>query len=201
MKTAGKSQPHKAPVLCNMFSELLEGTTLEVARRLIGCTLSYNAPEGVMAGIINETEAYTEEDPACHAYGGKQTRKNQTMFQESGHLYIYLIYGMYHCANLVTEEAGRGSAVLIRSVLPTEGVELMIQNRNYKEKNLKNLCNGPGKLCQAFNWNLSLDGLDLRKKNSKITLHPASSPPTKVIETPRIGITKGVELPWRFYSI
>lgn len=175
-----------------------DGSTLELAERLIGCTLCYRSPQGVMAGLINETEAYTEDDPACHAFGGKMSPRNETMFKEAGHLYIYLIYGMYHCANIVTEEAGTGSAVLIRSIIPTHGIELMAENRNSSGKKLKGLCDGPGKLCQALGWDKSLDATDTLHKDSPVTLHGAENVPKGIITTSRIGISKGQDLPWRF---
>ena len=90
--------------------------TIEVARELLGFELIFNGPKGPVGGIITETEAYTEDDPACHAHEGKKTKRNAPMFLSAGHIYIYFIYGMYHCLNIVTEEAGVGAAVLIRKL-------------------------------------------------------------------------------------
>ena len=93
-------------------------STIEVAKRLLGHELVYNGPNGRVGGIITETEAYTEDDPACHAYNGKKTQRNAPMFLAAGHIYIYFIYGMYHCLNVVTEKEGVGAAVQFENCTP-----------------------------------------------------------------------------------
>lgn len=178
----------------NFFS----GSTLEVAKRLIGCRLRYRSPEGIIGGIINETEAYTEDDQASHAFLGKVTPRNRSMFKEAGHLYVYFIYGMYYCANIVTENRGFGSAVLLRSIIPDEGVELMRKNREYFGDDIKNLSNGPGKLCQAFGWDRSFDMLNIMDRKTLVDIYKPNKPPEGIVVTSRVGISKDKDLPWRF---
>lgn len=182
------------------LKQLLSGKTLDVAQGLIGQTLVFHSPQGVLKGIINETEAYTEEDPACHAFNGRNTPRTQTMFLPAGHLYIYLIYGMYHCANIVTEENGRGCAVLLRSVIPIQGLSTMKQNRGWTQNNLSKLCNGPGKLCLAYGWNHTHNGLNLLKPSSPVQIEMSHIAPTRIQQTTRIGISKGQDLAWRFWG-
>ena len=105
--------------------------TVSVAKSLIGKELVYKNKDFEIGGIINETEAYTQEDPACHAFNGKITKRNKVMFEEAGTIYIYLIYGMYHCLNIVTEDKNRGCAVLIRSIIPTK---IISTNREFWAK-------------------------------------------------------------------
>ena len=123
----------------------------EVARDLLGCELI----RGERRGIIVETEAYLDDDPGSHAYRGR-TERNASMYLAGGHAYVYRIYGIHHCFNVVTGEAGRGEAVLIRSCEPLDGLEEMRRDRwgddgKHRERNrIRELCNGPGKLCAAF---------------------------------------------------
>ncbi|WP_247233965.1 DNA-3-methyladenine glycosylase [Telluribacter sp. SYSU D00476] len=182
--------------------------TLTLSRKLLGCELVHDSPDGRTAGIIVETEAYLWGDPACHAYRRK-TARNAAMFGTAGTLYVYLIYGMYYCANIVSGEEGVGEAVLIRALQPTEGVELMQWRRQLHPKTQlpqnrskvlleKDLCSGPGKLVQAM-------GISLREHNetSLITGPVYVTAPVvtdfDVFTTTRIGITQGAELPYRFY--
>ena len=111
---------NKKPIKSSLFKH----STVTVAKKLLGTELIYNGPEGYVGGIITETEAYKENDPACHAFGGKKTKRNEPMFMSAGHLYIYFIYGMYHCLNIVTERKETGAAVLIK-LIPTMGLEII----------------------------------------------------------------------------
>ena len=191
--------------------------TVTVAQKLLNCVLIHETAEGITAGRISETEAYTVDDPACHAYRG-QTVRNQTMFGQPGHAYVYLIYGMYFCINAVCAPEGIAEAVLIRAVEPLIGRELMRERRGLKpipadqrdrlterQKVIAGnaLCGGPGKLCQAFGINRIYDGDDLTEP-SGLSIVPPLPPnrmpvPDEILETPRIGITQGVDLLWRFY--
>lgn len=123
-----------------------------VARELLGKRLVRKTDEGDMVAMIIETEAYMGiEDKACHAYGNKKTEKTKIMFKKPGTLYVYYIYGMYFCFNVITEEQNNPCAVFIRQLYPLEGVELMKQNRTVKiGRNYKNLVDGPSKLCMAL---------------------------------------------------
>ncbi len=158
---------------------------------LLGCVLAHHSPEGVASGIIVETEAYRPEDPACHAYNGP-TMRNRTMFDGPGLAYVYLSYGIHHLLNVVCEEKGVGSAVLIRALRPLEGEALMVRRRGRRT----NLCSGPGKLTQALGVNLAHDGHDLTGGN--LSISRGEPPEGEIVATTRVGITRGVELPWRY---
>ena len=177
------------------LSFFTERTTLRLARDLLGCTLVHEGNDGTVAGLITETEAYTERDPASHTFGGTITKRNATMFQPAGRFYVYLIYGMYLCCNIVAEQEGTGCAVLLRSVIPTEGIELMRKRRGTGN----GLADGPGKLCQAFGITRQHDGLDLSNPRSPLYL-ATGSPVKSVTRTPRIGISAATEKMWRFVA-
>lgn len=163
----------------------------EVAVDLLGCALVHETDEGAASGVIVETEAYRPEDPACHAYKGP-TMRNRTMFERAGLAYVYLSYGVHRLINVVCEGEGVGSAVLVRALRPLEGVELMAPRRGRADK----LCDGPGKLSQSLGVDLSLDGCDLSAGPLKIEW--GDPPVGEIVSTTRIGITRGVEAPWRY---
>lgn len=171
--------------------------TETVAKELIGKVLVYESEEGIIKGIINETEAYTQDDEASHTFKGK-TKRNEVMFKEAGHLYIYFTYGMHFCANIVTEDENTGCAVLIRSIIPLEGKEIIKKNRNKEES--KDLTNGPGKVCQAYGLSKDYNGIDLTDHKSKIYLEDLGFIPKKILITKRIGISKNKDRLWRFIS-
>lgn len=181
--------------------------TLSLAKTLLGCELVHESPEGVTAGIIVETEAYLWDDPACHAFRG-QTRRNATMFGPAGYLYVYIIYGLYHCINIVSGDEGKGEAVLIRALQPTAGISLMEKRRKLHPRTLeqlpkpvkltsRNLCNGPGKLAQAMGFRMEHDGLSLTESGNVYLKNIPTERLPPVITT-RIGITLGAEMPYRF---
>ncbi|RAU97669.1 DNA-3-methyladenine glycosylase [Paenibacillus sp. YN15] len=172
--------------------------TVEVAQSLIGCILARRFGEEIAAAVITETEAYRgADDPASHAHRG-QTPRNRIMFGEAGRLYVYFSYGMHHCMNVVTEEEGQPGAVLLRAAVPLQGQTHFRANRpNAPEKQWMN---GPGKLTAAFGINLTANGLDLADPGQEeLMILPGASLPWTA--TPRIGISKGVELPWRFAAL
>jgi DNA-3-methyladenine glycosylase len=162
-----------------------------VAVDLLGCVLRHRTPEGVASGVIVETEAYRPDDPACHAYKGP-TMRNRTIFGRPGLAYVYLSYGIHKLVNVVCEDEGVGSAVLIRALRPLEGKELMAARRGRG----KNLCDGPGRLTQALGIDLSLDGHDLT--GGDLNIVAGDGPVGEVVSTTRIGISRGTELPWRY---
>ncbi|MCM1161413.1 MAG: DNA-3-methyladenine glycosylase [Roseburia sp.] len=134
--------------------------TLEVAKDLLGKILVHETPEGITKGKIVEVEAYCGvSDKGAHAYGGLRTDRTEIMFGPGGFSYVYLIYGMHSCMNIVTEKKEVPECVFLRALEPVEGIELMKKRR--KTDKLKNLCNGPGKLCQAMGIDRSCYGLDL----------------------------------------
>ncbi|MDF2936287.1 MAG: DNA-3-methyladenine glycosylase [Paenibacillaceae bacterium] len=171
--------------------------TVEVAKSLIGCVLARRFEGGIAAAVITETEAYRgEDDPASHAHRGP-TPRNRIMFGEAGGLYVYFSYGMHHCMNVVTEEEGQPGAVLLRAAVPVQGHGYFRANRPRAPE--KQWMNGPGKLTAAFAINLAFNGLDLAgPKQEELIILPGA--PLPWTATPRIGISKGVELPWRFLA-
>jgi len=169
-------------------------TTL-VAQELLGRMLVHREPEGTTVGIIVEAEAYLQGDPGCHAARGR-TERNAPMFGPPGTIYVYLIYGMHHCLNIVTQPEGIGEAVLIRALEPACGQGLMAQRRGCR--NTQELTNGPAKLTQAMN-------IDLRHNFGDITTNPlyiSNQPPVEgpVATTTRIGLSpdRGADLPLRY---
>ena len=132
--------------------EFFSRNTITVAKELLGKYLVRETEKSTMVGEIKEVEAYLgSEDKACHSYKNKKTERTKVMYEKPGTLYIYLIYGMYHCLNVITEPEAIPCAVLIRQVYPINGIELMINNRKIRTgKNFKNLTDGPGKLCMAY---------------------------------------------------
>lgn len=168
--------------------------TITVARGLLGCRLVHYSPHGLTVGRIVETEAYMQGDPACHASCG-MTRRNQPMFGPPGYAYIYFIYGMYYCFNVVTGREGVGEAVLIRALEPLEGIHLMQARRN--KRNLTDLCSGPAKLVQAMGIKKDYNGMSLF--GDKFFIAPRDIPEPEVVTTTRIGIKEGTDLLLRFY--
>lgn len=166
-----------------------------MAQRLLGCVLERELDGTRLRARIVETEAYDQGDVASHSYNG-ETPRTKVMFGPPGCLYVYFTYGMHYCCNVVVGPAGYGSAVLIRAVEPLSGQENMAHRRG--GKNGMELTNGPAKLCQAFAIGKSLNGHRLTDYPLKLMAEPAV-PPDGIVQTTRIGIRKGVELPWRFY--
>ncbi|WP_276315286.1 DNA-3-methyladenine glycosylase [Devosia salina] len=158
---------------------------LEVAHDAIGMTMLFDGA----GGRIVEVEAYDEHDPASHSFAGP-TPRNRVMFGPPGHAYVYKIYGIHYCLNFVCRP---GSAILIRALEPTMGLDRMAERRGAMAE--KNLCSGPGKLAQALGIDLRHDGLALDA--APFALHPADTA-HEIATGPRIGITKGAETPWRF---
>jgi DNA-3-methyladenine glycosylase len=156
-----------------------------VARRLIGVTLTVRG----VGGIIVETESYDPSDPAAHSFGHRQTPRNAVMFGPAGHAYVYKIYGIHWCLNFT---CGGGAAVLIRALEPTEGIAKMQRRRGSTD--IRTLCSGPGKLCQALGVTGTLTGASLFKPPFALTAGAKLS----VVSGVRIGITKAVKLERRF---
>jgi DNA-3-methyladenine glycosylase len=174
---------------------LLQQDTVWVAERLIGCHLIRKTSLGTIRIEITETEAYRgNDDPASHAYRGV-TPRNQAMFGEVGRLYVYFIYGMHHCMNIVAHRKGEVGAVLLRAGRPIEGLKLIRANR--PQISNRNLLNGPAKLTQALLIDMSFNGYDLLQPSNEFSLE-FHEPIRTIQTTPRIGITRGKELLWRF---
>jgi DNA-3-methyladenine glycosylase len=163
-------------------------SVLKVAPDLIGTTLLVNG----VGGIIVEVEAYHHTEPAAHSFGG-QTPRNQVMFGPPGFIYVYRSYGIHWCINFVCEEVGSASAVLIRALEPTQGLAAMRRRRHLNDD--RSLCSGPGKLTEALGITDKHNGLALDAP--PIALHARTTTP-EIVAGVRIGITKAVELPWRY---
>jgi DNA-3-methyladenine glycosylase len=164
-----------------------------VAQELIGCVLVV----GDCAGVIVETEAYHHTEPACHAYIGL-TARTSTLFGPPGTAYVYRSYGIHALINAVCEPPEVGAAVLIRALEPIAGLETMARRRGPRGDRVRQLCSGPGKLTQALGIEVSLNASDLCVGPVVIRPRPGSEPAPAISSTTRIGISKGVELPWRF---
>lgn len=162
----------------------------EVARDLIGASFALDGT----GGLIVETEAYTQDDPASHGFRGI-TPRNGSMFGPPAHLYVYRSYGIHWCANIVCGPPGYGAGVLLRALEPREGMGTMRLRRGLDD--IRALASGPGKLCQALGIDSRHDGLSLF--SPPLRLAPASDTHDIAVGR-RIGITKGVETPWRFWA-
>jgi DNA-3-methyladenine glycosylase len=175
--------------------------TENVARELLGKKLVRMYDDGSgklqrLTGIIYETEAYgSKNDPASHAFNGR-TNRNSVMFQDVGKAYVYFIYGMHHCMNVTAHAPNSDAgAVLIRSLIPIEGIDTMIYLTNMKNK--LNLTNGPGRLTKALDINRSHNGLNLTDNRSILHIEDGIKP-NKVLSTTRIGISRATEKYWRY---
>lgn len=201
--------------MARLSREFYNGDTVEVAKALLGKYLVRRLPDGtVLAGRLTETEAYVGRcDKACHAYNYRRTERTATLFGPPGHAYIYLIYGMYHCLNVVTEPEGEPAAVLIRAMEPVAGTDT-IRRPRFEDKPLttyrkKNFLNGPGKLCKGLSLTKAENGLDLTEDTLYLCDSPldfgvplTERPKERICAGPRIGIDYAEEardFPWRFW--
>ena len=205
-----------------MFPDFLENPSDVAAPLLLGCTLTrtitLNGEKHKLVARIVETEAYDQDDPASHAFGGPSER-NTAMFGPAGHLYVYVSYGMHHCCNVVCGPKGFGSGCLVRAVEPLEGVEVMRELREAgragkahtghagKEQaerarkhplKLRDLTNGPGKVCAALGIDKGLYGHDLTVEPLVLEFAPLL-PGETIGRSPRVGISKNIDAPKRFF--
>lgn len=172
-------------------AEFYDRPVVEVARDLVGCTLAH----GPTAGVIVETEAYHESEPACHAYVGV-TARTQILFRGPGTVYVYRSYGIHALVNVVCEREGVGAAVLIRALEPIAALDTMRGRRGAHA--VEQLCSGPGKLTQALDIELGLNGTDLTTGPLRIGPRPPGWEDVELVSGTRVGITKAAELEWRF---
>ena len=187
--------------------DFYERPTLLVAEELLGKVLVHRTSAGIAAGMIVETEAYIgEDDPACHAAPGP-TPRNAPLYGPPGLAYVYLNYGIHYLVNAVTEAEGHPAAVLIRALEPMDGVSLMLQRRapDRRHIDVEDLCRGPGNLTRALGITLTdnLSDLALRpgsgQASSRLYIEDRGSRVGEIASGPRIGITVGVDKPWRFW--
>ncbi len=159
--------------------------TTEVARNMLGKVLCREINGAIYRGLIVETEAYTQDEPSCHAYNGI-TKRSKTLFEKPGLAYVYMTYGMYHCLNITTEREGFGASALIRAIEPLSA-------------NFTNT-NGPAKMCRELNITRELNGVDVTNRQSGLWLEEGTAVEAEnIVQTTRIGIKLAAELPWRFY--
>ena len=193
--------------------EFYNRDTVQVAQDLLGKYIVRTWNGRQLIGRITETEAYIGRcDKACHAYNYRRTQRTETLFMAPGHAYIYLIYGMYHCLNFVTEPEGEPAAVLIRAVEPVSGTDTICQLR-FGDKpltpyRLKHFMDGPGKVCKGFSLTKEENGLDLTGPSlfvcdtlDELGVSSPDSPKERICAGPRIGIDYAEEardFPWRF---
>lgn len=197
-----------------MFPDFLENPSDVAAPLLLGCTLTrtitLNGEKHKLVARIVETEAYDQDDPASHAFGGPSER-NAAMFGPAGHLYVYVSYGMHHCCNVVCGPEGFGSGCLVRAVEPLESVEVMRELREAgragKEQaerarkhplKLRDLTNGPGKVCAALDIDKELYGHELTVEPLVLEFAPLL-PRETIGRSPRVGISKNIDAPKRFF--
>lgn len=197
-----------------MFPDFLENPSDVAAPLLLGCTLTrtitLNGEKHKLVARIVETEAYDQDDPASHAFGGPSDR-NAAMFGPAGHLYVYVSYGMHHCCNVVCGPEGFGSGCLVRAVEPLEGVEVMRELREAGRAGkaqagrvrkhplkLRDLTNGPGKVCAALGIDKALYGHDLTVEPLVLDFAPLL-PGETIGRSPRVGISKNADAPKRFF--
>jgi len=191
--------------------------SVDLAKDLLWKVITKITSNWVISWIINEVEAYREDDEASHTFGWRKSQRNEVMFKEAWHLYVYFTYGMYYCMNIVSEKSGYGAAVLIRSVIPYKWVDLMIKNRwkgniKFEISNnkftplikgargiLKNLCNWPAKVCIAYDITKKDNWINLLEDNSIIFLEDVWYKVPEINVSKRIGISKWVEKEWRFW--
>jgi DNA-3-methyladenine glycosylase len=178
--------------------DFFEESSLVVAPKLLNKLLV--SADG-RAGRIIEVEAYRgEQDPASHAYRGR-TPRNKAMFETGGHLYVYFSYGMHWCANVVCGHEGEAQAVLLRALAPVRGLDAMRAARwsTQAKQSDRDLCRGPGRLCQAMGIDKGLDGIDMTAPSAVLWIEDdGTAPPAEVVGTPRVGISVATDLPWRF---
>jgi DNA-3-methyladenine glycosylase len=172
----------------HLTREFFARSVHEVAPELIGVVLLVDG----VGGTIVEVEAYDEEDPASHGYRGR-TARNASMFGPPGHAYVYRSYGIHWCLNLVCEPEGRADAALVRALEPTHRVDVMRERRGFTD--VRALCSGPGKLCQALGVTRAYDGLALDRPPFELL---ARTDVPGVVTGPRIGLTRAAERPWRY---
>jgi DNA-3-methyladenine glycosylase len=178
----------KMPRPRRLHQDFFARSVHEVAPDLVGATLLFKGA----GGIIVEVEAYHHTDPAAHSFGGR-TERNVVMFGPPGFAYVYRSYGIHWCLNFVCEREGSASAVLIRAIEPTEGIVAMKRRRGIKD--LRALCSGPGKICQALGITRAQNALALDAPPFQLIARAA---PVKIAKGVRIGITKAVSKPWRY---
>ena len=180
-----------------------ERRCLAVAPELIGAYLVRRLDgDGELVGRIVEVEAYLGDgsDPASHSHRGS-TQRNRSMFGRPGNLYVYRSYGIHTIANVVCESEGRGAAVLLRAIEPVAGISRMRALRDLAAGTPdRQIANGPGKLAQAFALRMDDDGRSLVRSSIRLHRAPAADPPLEVAQSRRIGLSKGVDLPYRFYA-
>ncbi|MGF7186650.1 DNA-3-methyladenine glycosylase [Desulfitispora alkaliphila] len=193
----------KEVIIIRLDFDFYKQDALTVAKALLGKVLVRNLNGVEISGKIVETEAYIgPEDKGCHAYQSKRTKRTEAMFNNGGHAYVYLIYGMYYCFNVVTNVLEKPEAVLVRAVEPVAGIDIIKENRKIKSNKLENLTNGPGKLCKAMKIDKNFNNYNLIKGEDLFIRNYGSNQNLDIVTAKRINIDYAEEYkdkPWRFY--
>ncbi len=180
--------------ICMLPQSFFQQNAEDLAPQLLGKLLVHETSEGVTSGIIVETEAYSQGDAASHSCNGI-TPRTKVMFESGGYAYVYFTYGMHYCFNVVSGPKDHGQAVLIRAIEPVDGIELMMRRRNKEDDKI--LTNGPAKMVQAMGITKTDYGVPLFEGKLRIEEYGGSTP--DVMIGPRVGISKAVDVPWRFW--
>ena len=188
------SPKHRAPRGARLGREFYNRSVHDVARGLIGCSLRVNG----VGGVIVETESYHADEPACHAYVGL-TPRTAPLFGPPGHAYVYISYGIHRMLNAVSQPEGEAAAVLIRALEPRWGIDEMRGRRGLN--GVRDLCSGPGKLCQALAIGTELNTHGLDRKPFELRAPDREWEGAEVVTGPRVGISVAVDLPWRFCAV
>ncbi|MFC7393544.1 DNA-3-methyladenine glycosylase [Scopulibacillus cellulosilyticus] len=192
----------------NLTNGFFHRPTLDLAKALLGKTIIHKTDQGTTSGVIVETEAYMgPEDRAAHSFGGKRTKRTEIMYGEAGFAYIYLIYGMHLCLNIVSGPKEKPEAILIRALEPTDGIDLMCKRRKILTQPLtlskkKLLTNGPGKLTKAMGITMSLYGHHLTQPPLSLSDSNYQLCDSEIASGPRININyaqEAIDYPWRFW--
>lgn len=186
-----------------MLRRVLSRDSVTVAHTLLGMILVHETNEGVTAGRIVEVEAYRgPSDRAAHSYGGRRTARNEVMYGPAGHAYVYFVYGMHYCVNVVAATVDEPEAVLLRALEPVAGVELMRQRRGLASGAEHLLCRGPGNVCRAMGIDRSHNGVDLLAGPLRLEGGRRIAE-SRIASGPRIGVAYAgddASLPWRFFE-
>lgn len=173
--------------------------TLSLSKDLLWKVLVKYTDYGSIKWVINETEAYIEDDEASHSYNWKKTIRNEVMFKEAWHIYVYFTYWLHYCLNIVSEKQWYWSAVLIRSIIPLDWLDFMVKNRNWYWKNIKQISNWPSKVCLSLSIDKSYNWLSIFDNNSEIYIEDIWYKIPKIKKSTRIWISKAKDKKWRFY--
>ena len=179
----------------------LEKDSLTLAQDLLWKAITKITPDWIISWIINEVEAYREDDEASHTFWWRMSLRNEVVYKDAGHIYVYFTYGMYYCMNIVSEKSWYWAAVLIRSIIPYKWENLMIENRNWQWKKSSGLVNWPAKVCLAYDITKKDNWINMLEADSTIFLEDIWYKIPEIKISKRIGISKWIDKEWRFWFL